>query len=252
MSGAGKGARDLELYDLNSEAGRARLLQLHRRAQVGGCVNGIAHDINNLLGAAMAYAELVSYDEGISPDSAKMLSQVVDGIAKCSRLVSSLTSIARKDKMDVNLASPEHLVDEVLVLRDYEFKLKRVAVERIYAANLPTVSVDMAKLKVALLFLLINAQEALEAADEKKVRVSVDYEDGRVSFGVWDSGGGLGPDDIDRAFEPFHTSWPDGDHMGLGLYSARSIAEMHGGGLTYDPGQGFRLEIKRDNGLLDQ
>lgn len=242
----------LEPFDITSDAGRARLLQLHRRAQVGGCVSGIAHDINNLLGAAMAYAELVSYDEGISPDSAKMLNQVVDGISKCSRLVSTLTSISRRDRLDVSLASPEQLVDEVIVLRDYEFKLKRVAVERIVAADLPTISVDMAKLKLALVFLLVNAQEALESTDDKKVRITLDHEDGNVRFHVWDSGPGLSPEGVEEAFTPFQTSWPDGDHMGLGLYSARKIAELHGGDLTYTLEGGFCLRIKRDSGLQDQ
>ena len=68
----------MDRFDLNSEASRARLMQLHRHAQVGGCVSGIAHDINNLLGAAMAYAELAALDEGVSPDTSRMLEQIVD------------------------------------------------------------------------------------------------------------------------------------------------------------------------------
>ena len=236
---------------MNSEEGRKRLLQLHRHAQVGGCVSGIAHDINNLLGAAMAYAELVSYDEGISPDSVKMLNNVIEGITKCSALVSSLTSISRKDRMDINLTSPEQLMDDALVLRDYELKIQRIAVEKSYQSDVAAIPADLAKLKLALLFLLINAQQALEAAEAKEIKVSVGNTDGGIYFDIWDSGPGLSPELAEKAFEPFQTSWPDDQHMGLGLYSARKIAELHQGTLDYDPERGFRLYIKRDNGLLN-
>lgn len=247
----GKVASTLEEYDMNSEAGRNRLLQLHRHAQVGGCVSGIAHDVNNLLGAAMAYAELVSYDEGVSPDSVKMLNNVIEGITKCSALVSSLTSISRKDRMDINLTSPEQLMDDALVLRDYELKIQRIAIEKNYQSDVAAIPADLAKLKLALLFLLINAQQALETSESKLVKVSVGNMDGGIYFDIWDSGPGMSPDVAEKAFEPFQTSWPDSQHMGLGLYSARKIAELHQGTLDYEPERGFRMFIKRDNGLLN-
>ena len=49
----------MDSFDPDSEQCKARLVQLHRYAQVGKCVNGVTHDINNLLGAAMAYAESI-------------------------------------------------------------------------------------------------------------------------------------------------------------------------------------------------
>lgn len=247
----GKVASALEQFDMNSEAGRSRMLQLHRHAQVGGCVSGIAHDINNLLGAAMAYAELVTYDEGVSPDSVKMLNNVIEGITKCSALVSSLTSISRKDRMDINLTSPEQLMDEALVLRDYELKIQRITVERDYQSDLAAIPADLAKLKLALLFLLINAQQALEGSENKQLKVSVGNTDGGIYFEIWDSGPGMSAELAEKAFDPYQTSWPDNQHMGLGLYSARRIAELHQGSLDYDAERGFRMFIKRDNGLLN-
>ncbi|MCF6285137.1 MAG: HAMP domain-containing histidine kinase [Candidatus Hydrogenedentes bacterium] len=223
---------------------------MHRNSEVCSCVSGVTHDVNNLLGAAMAYAELVSFDEGISDDSKKMLSQVVDGITKCSRLISSLTSISRKERPDINLVAPQQLMDEVLVLRDYEFKVRQITVERNFEINTGTLAVDLPKLKMALVFLLVNAQDAVENTAQKRVKVTVGNAGDDVYFDIWDSGPGLNSEQTEAAFDAFQTSWSDGTHMGLGLFSARKIAEFHGGSLTYTQERGFRLLIKRDNGLM--
>ena len=239
----------MEPFDIDSDAWQARLQLLHRRAQVGDCVGGVAHDINNMLGAAMAYAELVAYDEGISDDSKRMLSQIVDGISKCSGLVTSLTSISRRERLDVSLASPENLMDEALSLRDYEFKIRQIAVERDYQPDVATISTDLAKLKLALVYLLVNAQEAVEGAPEKIVRIRVANVEGGVCFDIWDSGPGMAPDFVEKAFAPYNSTFPDGDRLGLGLPNARAVAELHDGSLTYSPDYGFRLVVKHDNQL---
>lgn len=247
-----KGWLGLESIDLESEESRVRLEQIHRYAQVGQCVGGVTHDINNLLGAAMAYAELASFDPKTSPETAKMLGQVVDGIGRCSHLISSLTSIARKNRPDINLASPERVMDEVLALRDYDLKIRQIAVEKVYGENLPVLPVDLPQLKLALLYLLMNAQEAVQDTADKRIKLSVGRTADGIFYEIWDSGAGLDADRLEHAFEPLRTYWPNTEHIGMGLYAARKIAELHEGELTYNRDAGFRLTIKRENGLLRQ
>jgi two-component system NtrC family sensor kinase len=239
----------LESFDPDSDQVKARLVQLHRYAQVGKCVNGVTHDINNLLGAAMAYAELASFDERISPDTARMLSQIVDGITKCSQLISSLTSIARRDRLDINLVAPDRLMDDVITLRDYELKMKQIAVEKVYDPEIGAMLLDLPKVKVALIYLLVNAQDAVSEKTDRRVRITIKGLEDFVEFQFWDSGGGLAPEHVESAFQPLTSHWGDGEHVGLGLFAARQIAELHEGGLTYDPAKGFCFRLKRDNGL---
>ena len=241
----------MDTFDPDSEQGRARLVAIHRYAQVGKCVNGVTHDINNLLGAAMAYAELASFDERLSPDTTRMLGQIVDGITKCSQLISSLTSIARKERLDVSLVAPDRLMDEVLCLRDYEFKMKQITVEKHYDTDLLALPMDLAKVKVALIYLIMNAEEALAGLPEGRVlRIAVRTLPDGVEYQIHDSGPGLAPEHREAAFEPITSFWPDGEHLGLGLFAARRVAELHEGSLTYCPERGFRLSLKRENGLL--
>lgn len=240
----------MDSFDPNSEQGKACLVQLHRYAQVGKCVNGVTHDINNLLGAAMAYAELASFDERLSPDTTRMLGQIVDGITRCSQLISSLTSIARRDRADINLVAPERLMDDVLTLRDYELKMKQITVEKVYDPGLSTMLLDLPKAKAALIYLLVNAQDAVSDKPDRRVRITVTGTADSVEYQIWDSGGGLAPEHAESAFLPLTTFWPEGEHVGLGLYAARKVAELHEGSLTFSPEKGFCLLLKRDNGLI--
>lgn len=248
---ARKGQRIVEGIRLESESDVARLLQVHRYAQVGRCVNGVTHDINNLLGAAMAYAELASFDPAVSPETARMLGQIVEGATKCSELVKSLTSIARRDRADINLVSLDKLLDEVLLLLDYEFKMAQITFERRVDPGLEPLPVDLPRLKIALLYLLLNAQQAVRGKDSRIVRVSIRNTPDGVCIEVWDSGGGLDPEIADRAFEPLTSFWGEGDHLGMGLYMARQVAEMHGGQLQFDADRGFCLSIRRRHDLND-
>ena len=54
-----------------------RLSEQFKHAQVGRCVNSVTHDVNNLLGAIMAYSELLSFDPGISEDGKTMAANII-------------------------------------------------------------------------------------------------------------------------------------------------------------------------------
>jgi two-component system, NtrC family, sensor histidine kinase PilS len=88
-------------------------------------------------------------------------------------------------------------------------------------------SLDPAQIKQVLINLLRNAFRA--AGPRGKVRVVVPAESDHL-FDVWDSGGGIRPEDSERIFEPFNSREPDG--TGLGLSTAQSIAQAHGGRLV--------------------
>src|SRR5262245_43473890 len=64
-------------------------------AQIGKCVDGAAHDLNNFLGAVLAYNELILMEEGIDPNTRRMLEECSVATRKASHLVATLTILAR-------------------------------------------------------------------------------------------------------------------------------------------------------------
>jgi signal transduction histidine kinase len=233
---------DEGVLDLGPPEMRARLEALYRHAQVGRCVNGVAHDINNFLGAALAYAELVSLDANLSTESKRMLGEVVKGVGACSQLVSTLTGVARKDAPNVVLIEPGELLHAAVRLVNYEFKARRVKLEVATPPGLQAIICDAPKIELALLYLLFNALEESEAQGRAAVRAAVRAEGDAVSFTVQCDGPPMPPEACERLFTPGYTK-RSGAHLGLGLVLARRHAELHQGTLEYVPETGFVLRL---------
>jgi signal transduction histidine kinase len=104
--------------------------------------------------------------------------------------------------------------------------------------------------------LIINAIEAMAASsDGRRELTIVSGIDNRrgVSVEVRDTGPGLDPEELDRLFQSFYTTKPDG--IGMGLAISRSIAEAHGGRLSAAPnkphGAVFRLTLPVEGEALE-
>jgi signal transduction histidine kinase len=104
-------------------------------------------------------------------------------------------------------------------------------VDTSFAQNLPPVSGDRVQLQQVMLNLLINGCDAVagRGLDAHLFVASRVNQRGRISITITDNGDGIAPQDIERIFEPFVTSKPNG--IGLGLAICRSIIEAHGGRL---------------------
>lgn len=217
---------------------RKRVRELFRYATVGSCVNGVTHDVNNYLGAMMAYAELIGLDENLTEDARGMLNQIVSASEKCSQLINGLTNVARKNISNIGVVDLHRIVQVAVMLRSYEHKVNGVKLDLEMPETLPNMVADPHPLQLALLHLLMNAQDAATDSPEKSIRVRVLQNEHAVEIEIWNSGPAMASIEIDGLLDPFVTT-KDGHHLGLGLHAAEDIAKGHGGSLTYHPERGF-------------
>jgi signal transduction histidine kinase len=93
--------------------------------------------------------------------------------------------------------------------------------------------------------LMLNAIEAMRDANGNLTITSTPIEDGHLLISVSDTGVGIPTDKVDRIFDTFFTTKPQGTGMGLAI--SRSIVEAHGGRLwatsNSGPGSTFRFTL---------
>jgi two-component system sensor histidine kinase RegB len=106
------------------------------------------------------------------------------------------------------------------------------------------VAVPREGLVQALGFLVRNAIDA--SSPRAGIRLRVLLEEGRLRFDVEDHGSGIAADILERLGEPFFTTKPTGEGMGLGVFLARAFAERWDGRLAIDSvtGRGTRATIE--------
>ena len=232
--------------EVEADSTRERYIRMYRYAQIGRCVSSVTHDVNNYLGAIMAYAELVGMDGSLSAESKRMLSEIIGAVRKSSSLVNNLTDVARKERPDVRIVDPANLMERVLDLRRYDMKVGHVALVTEYEPALGNFAVDLPKMQQAFMYLVSNAIEALEPAKIKRLEIRVCRDGDSVSFSFRDSAQPIAVDCREKMFEPYFTT-KDTNHVGLGLTIARATVEDHDGDLHYSSDEGFVIRIPIEN-----
>ena len=132
----------------------------------------------------------------------------------------------RREVLDLNEA-----ITEVIALTHSEATKTGVRISTQLAPCLPRIHADRVQLQQVMLNLIVNGIQAInDVADgQRDLVVTTEGTEDSLRVGVQDTGPGLSPETLERLFEPFYTTKPNG--MGMGLSICRSIIEAHGGRL---------------------
>jgi C4-dicarboxylate-specific signal transduction histidine kinase len=215
------------------------LAHASRVATMGQLTASITHEVNQPITAAVTYASAARRLLSAKPldlhEVDDVLSLIVKEGNRAGEVVGRIRALikkapARKDAVEINDA-----ILEVIALTRIEAANNSVSVRTQLAEGLPRVQGDRVQLQQVLLNLIINAIEAMRDGGEEERELIVSSRDGPdgVSVEVRDSGPGFAAADLDRVFEAFYSTKPNG--VGLGLSICRSIIEAHNGRLWASP-----------------
>lgn len=217
------------------------LEDLLHRAHVGQYINSVAHDLNNLVGASMAYAELIDMDTH-DPEVKRMVGEIISAAEKSAALLNAITAIARPIQIDSETASPvKDLFDALELLYIYDCKLSQI--EMTFTANdaVGLMSMEQHMAQRIIMRLIDNAMESVVNAETKRVMTNAELQPEHLCITVQDSGDGVSENIAATMFDPRVTS-KEG-HVGMGLTIARQLAEQCGARLDYNYDTGFVLSI---------
>jgi PAS domain S-box-containing protein len=223
-----------------AEEDRQALAHANRITTMGQLTASIAHEVNQPIAAVVTNAQAALRWLNMQPPDPEEVRQALDRIVKAGRragdVISRMRALVRKapprkDQLDIN-----DTVREVIALTRSELNRTGTSLQTQLADGLPLVPGDRIQLQQVMLNLILNAVEAMNGSDGglRELLISSE-EDGAngVRIAVRDWGPGLTPESLDRLFDAFYTTKPDG--MGMGLSICRSIVEAHGGRLWATP-----------------
>jgi len=231
---------------------RERLAQLARLGTMGEMAAGIAHELNQPLTAIANYAQACQrlIDSGaIEPGELKqILGKVTDQARRAGMVIQGLRRFVKRRTIVKKTTDLHRVIRDVMMLAELDCRAHGIPIAAETEEPLPRVQGDPIQLQQVLLNLVRNAVDSMAGRDDRDqgIRVLAAAEgNDEVCVAVIDHGSGIAPEESTRLFDPFFTTKEDG--MGMGLALSRSIAEAHGGRLSFtdNPAGGtiFRLTL---------
>jgi two-component system sensor histidine kinase KdpD len=212
-------------------------------------LRAVSHDLRTPLMAILTSASALSRDDLVlaEQDRGELLETIRIEAERLDRLVGDLLDLSRLQAGAVHTDPSPQAVDDLVVQALGELGAQAARVEVSLPSRPPIVSVDAQQVERALVNLVENALKYSPAAEAVRIQVSAHGGTGVVR--VVDHGPGVGRDELEHIFEPFHRGRAAGTvrGAGLGLAIARGFAEANGGRVWAESrsGQGatFTLEL---------
>jgi len=218
-------AMEAERHQLQSQ-----LQQAQKMESLGLLAGGVAHDMNNILGAILG---LASAHLGALPPGSPVR-QALETICKATerggRMVKSLLSFARQAPAEERELDLNEIVQEEIHLLE-RTTLSRIRLEMHLAEDLRPIRGDAGALTHALMNLCVNAVDAMPDGGTLSLQTRNLGRD-RVEVRVQDTGIGMPREVLDKAMDPFFTTKDTGKGTGLGLSLVYSTVKAHRGQIT--------------------
>lgn len=215
---------------------QSELFQAGKMAVLGQMSASITHELNQPLTALRTMSDnaVLLFERGRLDDARNNLKNISQIVARMGTITGKLKTFARKSNdalapvsIDTAVANTLVLVERRLALDKVTFQL-RIAETDLYA------QCDSNRLEQVLLNLITNALDSMAGSAERVLTVSAarSVPDGEwVELRVADTGPGLSDEARARLFEPFYTTKPQGQGLGLGLAISAQIVQDFGGEL---------------------
>ncbi|HEY3600028.1 MAG TPA: ATP-binding protein [Paraburkholderia sp.] len=224
--------------------------QSRKMEALGNLVGSVAHDFNNLLMIVSANVQILRRRKAAAFD--RELSAVERALKSGQSLTRQLLGVARKQPLRNETLAVEHWLPGCRELLRASLGAKVSLVMDIGTSVWP-IRVDVAELELALINVAVNARDAMPHGGRFTVRaanITFRHEDGFpltgdfVQLSLEDTGIGMPPEILARAFEPLFTTKPKGMGTGLGLPHVFAFCERSGGLAAIDSATGAGTSVR--------
>ena len=222
---------------------RTEMAHVTRVMTMAELAASIAHEINQPLTAIVnngsACLRWLASNPPDVTEAREAATDIVRDGNRASEIITRIRALLKKREtakvpLDIN-----QTIDEVVRLARHEAETKGVTIRTDFTPDLPRVSGDRVQLQQVILNLVMNGIEAMSSINDHPRELLIrsgSNKSGKVLVTLRDTGVGMEADDLERIFDAFYSTKPQG--LGMGLPISRSILEDHGGELWAVPNEG--------------
>jgi C4-dicarboxylate-specific signal transduction histidine kinase len=226
----GRDITDLKLVEDLVLEREEHLKRVSRLAIMGELIAGIAHEIHQPLHAAQLFAEAArrNLEMGAARgvDTAiECTREISNAITRTATIIRHLRSFTTNKPTKIEPLDMNEVVREVVDVLSYETRRAGVQLKFDLAEQLPTWNGDRVQIQQILVHLLRNAYEAMPTGERSdwQVAITTKQENHCLYVDFVDNGVGTEIVDVERLFDAFYTTKPEG--LGMGLSICKTIAE---------------------------
>ncbi|ASS67809.2 MULTISPECIES: ATP-binding protein [unclassified Paenibacillus] len=185
---------------------------------------GIAHEIRNPLTAIKGMLQFTSSQ--LDPAHYSLLMSEIERI---NLITDDFLVLGRPKTRPLAIRECSGLLEETLQMFEFQCRLENISIRREYISS-GLLLCECDQMKQVFLNVLRNASEAMPRGGE--ISITLEAADGRQTISISDTGAGIDAEGLKRAGEPFHTTKPGGN--GLGLMIVKRIMAAHEGSFAID------------------
>jgi signal transduction histidine kinase/DNA-binding response OmpR family regulator len=258
---AGLALRNAELYEVQAsyamhleetvarrtaelQSAQQMLVRAEKLASIGHLAASIAHEINNPLQPIVVILDdmLLDAQQGI-PVDVRGIQLIQESVSRISRIVRQLLDFTakRSSGSEVDLIQIDQVLNTVIGLNQKLYQQAKLQI----VANLqplPPVYGSKDQLEQVFMNLIINASHAMQPGGV--LTINMRREENEVVIDFVDTGHGIPQEILDKIFDPFFSTKPQG--TGLGLFVSYGIIQGHNGEIEVESSlnKGTRFTIR--------
>ncbi len=235
---------------ITRKAARQERLQLQeqlrhadRLATIGHLAAGVAHELNEPLGAILGFAQLARKHPALVEDVDRDLEKIEAAALHAREVTARLRNVGRRHTPKPESLDLNSVVRDALAFLGARMAKHRIAPRTTLQRGLPRLTANRAQIQQVVINLVVNAMQAMPKGGDLDVMTATDGE--ALALVVRDTGIGMSERVMARIFEPFFTTKQANDGTGLGLPVVKEIVEsLHGGiEVQSEPGAGATFRV---------
>jgi two-component system NtrC family sensor kinase len=228
-----------------TESLRARVLTAERKHAMADLARSVSHDVNNALGAMLPLIQQMRADlrgGAVMPEVfAEDLEHVQKSLQVCRRIFGGMLTFSRNAARRSGYGQVRRALETASAILKYGMNRGGIDLQVDMPEDLPEVACSQSDLEQLFLNLLTNAREATPHGG--RIVITAGSTERAVEISIADTGCGIPAENLARVLEPFFTTKPQGN--GLGLSICRSVLWEVDGTLTIqsEPGGGTHVQV---------